>query len=313
MINPQIQHWLTRLKKVRVAPTKFGKAPHKPVLIISLIELLEKGLIAENKFFVSAELVAEFKENWSLLVDSSNTCDFSLPFFHLQTDGFWEVILKSGKQLAFHIKSIFSLIEEVDFARLDSELFLLLTQAETRKQILKVLLEFWFPEKAQHFIDVKKRSDSWFDGYEKQILSEPFPVYNSTPEDEDIRFVRSAVFQTVVPKVYNFRCCISGMKVLPLGNYSLIDACHIIPFRENGDNSINNGIALCPNLHRAFDRNLIGINADYQVIVSEAFEEFKDHPYSIRQFHLKKILLPDFEKYWPDRERLQRRFQQAMG
>jgi len=30
-----------------------------------------------------------------------------------------------------------------------------------------------------------------------------------------------------------------------------------------------NGLALCPNLHRAFDRGLIAISDDYRVVVSE--------------------------------------------
>jgi putative restriction endonuclease len=37
----------------------------------------------------------------------------------------------------------------------------------------------------------------------------------------------------------------------------MIDGCHIIPFSKNYNDTIINGIALCPNLHKAFDRALI--------------------------------------------------------
>jgi len=62
---------------------------------------------------------------------------------------------------------------------------------------------------------------------------------------------------------------------------------------------LNNGIALCPNLHRVFDRGLISISDDYRVLVSNSFSEYSDTPYSIKQFQNKQIILPDEEKYFP--------------
>lgn len=78
----------------------------------------------------------------------------------------------------------------------------------------------------------------------------------------------------------------------------MIDACHIIPFSESFNDTITNGIALCPNLHRAFDRGLIAINEDYKVIVSKSFKEEKNI-YSIRAFENKIINLPSIESFFP--------------
>ncbi|MEK6546248.1 MAG: HNH endonuclease [Nitrospinota bacterium] len=71
----------------------------------------------------------------------------------------------------------------------------------------------------------------------------------------------------------------------------MIDACHIIPFSESYDDTITNGIALCPNLHRAFDRGLISIDNNYKVMVSKKIIE-TNSKYSLKQFKGKKILLP---------------------
>jgi putative restriction endonuclease len=84
----------------------------------------------------------------------------------------------------------------------------------------------------------------------------------------------------------------------------MIDACHITPWSSSKNDTIQNGIALTPTLHRAFDRALIGINADYQVVVSNSFVENGDSPYGLRQFHGRKITLPEREAWWPDREAL---------
>lgn len=34
-----------------------------------------------------------------------------------------------------------------------------------------------------------------------------------------------------------------------------------------GDDTIGNGLSLCPNLHHAFDRGLIAIDDEYRVLV----------------------------------------------
>jgi len=85
--------------------------------------------------------------------------------------------------------------------------------------------------------------------------------------------------------------------------YSMIDACHIIPFAESYNDTITNGIALSPNMHRAFDRGLISIDNDYRVLVSSKFIE-SDSVYSIRQFEGSSIILPENSSYYPSLENL---------
>lgn len=86
-------------------------------------------------------------------------------------------------------------------------------------------------------------------------------------------------------------------------NISMIDACHIIPFSESYDDTVTNGIALCPNLHRAFDRGLLSITPDFRVRVSEGFVE--EGKLTLRQFEGQRISLPANKKYWPNRESLE--------
>jgi len=308
-----LEKYVYKIQHLRVAPTKFGKAPHKPVLVISLIELLEKGHLFQNRFDLTPELVAEFKENWALLVQSGNNCDFSLPFFHLQTDGFWTVWLKTGKKQVAHIKSIFVLEEEVSHGELSEDLFLLLTHKPNRDILLNTILDTFFPGRKSQFLNQKRNVQDWNHQIENDILKEAPEPYG-LPNDEDVAFIRSAKFQQVVLRVYDYTCCISGMKVIPMANHSMIDACHIIPFRESGDNSITNGIALCPNLHRAFDRNLIAIDENFRVLVSNNFNEKNDHPYGLRVFNGQEIKLPHQKKYWPDPQKLaQKALQRFIG
>lgn len=93
------------------------------------------------------------------------------------------------------------------------------------------------------------------------------------------------------------------MRVESTTNAQLVDACHIVPIAISKDDTITNGISLSPNLHRAYDRGLITINADYIVRISPAIRE-KESPYSLRQFDDKHIILPNDVKFYPSLENL---------
>lgn len=64
---------------------------------------------------------------------------------------------------------------------------------------------------------------------------------------------------------------------------SMIDACHIVPWADPFNDTITNGIALYPNMHRAFDRGLISVAADHTLPVSLELRE-NDSAYGITPF-----------------------------
>ena len=59
---PYYIHCFTHLKR----DMKNGGAPHKPILLLSVISLFEKGLYADSHIYILPELVASFKSNWTL-------------------------------------------------------------------------------------------------------------------------------------------------------------------------------------------------------------------------------------------------------
>ena len=74
----------TKLSKVHRATIKNVKAPHQPILLLSVIQSIECGEIIENRIEITPELVARFKDNWNLLVHNNFLQPrFALPFYHL--------------------------------------------------------------------------------------------------------------------------------------------------------------------------------------------------------------------------------------
>lgn len=207
------------------------------------------------------------------------------------------------------VKSFSNLNAAVDHAKIDEDLFLLM-QDKTSNQILQqFLLDEYFPDTKNNFGYSNAGQLKMFDEIESKILKENANDYRKEikqlleDKNEEEIFIRGSLFKREIPKIYQNTCCISGMKIDATINISMIDACHIVPFSESYDDTITNGIALCPNLHRAFDRGLIAISDDYEVLVKPNFIE-SDSAFTINQFKNRKILLPSQKEYYPSPENL---------
>lgn len=301
-----LDFFVKKFSRLKVAIVKGNKAPHKPILLLSIIQSIDTGEISQNKICITADLVARFKDNWHHFVTNTGfTANFSLPFYHLQSEKFWFLKTLPGREIALtsshSIKSFSHLKEVVDYAYLDSTLYKFLKDAKTRDILKHTLLSTYFkvyslnqPYQLSLVAEIKS-----------EILKEAPAVYKTKAEsfDEEEVFIRSGVFKKVVPQIYNYSCCISGMRIIASKEIQMIDACHIIPFSESHDDTISNGISLCPNLHRTFDRGLISIDENYRVLVSDNFSE-NSIDYSIKQFEGKQLLLPQTQGYLPSKQNL---------
>jgi putative restriction endonuclease len=89
---------------------------------------------------------------------------------------------------------------------------------------------------------------------------------------------RDARFRRTVMTAYEYRCSVSGFGIgaLPLGRSTrLLDAAHIRPVSHLGSDSISNGIALTPTLHRLFDEGLftiVGSQDSFSLVTSPFLE-----------------------------------------
>lgn len=303
-------HYLLHLRRDR----KYGGAPHKPILLLAIANLIERFEITSNLITVSPKLVLEFKDLWSKLVTTQHTANFALPFFHMKSEPFWKLVSKRGMDFPItssnSIKSLRGLKEALAYAEMSKDLFALMRSPIYREVIRQEMLETYFPESRQNFNIVELGIVS---ALTHQMLNENKMTYktrigelrNSMNPDEfeEEVFVRSGVFQREVPKIYNYQCAVSGMRIESTTSAQMVDACHIEPFSLNGDNTIRNGISLCPNIHRAFDRGLLTINDDYRVQISREFTE-SDSPFSLRQFEGKQIQLPELAIHYPSLENM---------
>lgn len=95
------------------------------------------------------------------------------------------------------------------------------------------------------------------------------------PEQERVRVsvftsrpVRDRIFRRTVLRAYDERCAITGLKLINGGGRAEVEAAHIRPVEANGPDIVSNGLALSGTAHWMFDRGLISLSDNLEILVS---------------------------------------------
>lgn len=82
------------------------------------------------------------------------------------------------------------------------------------------------------------------------------------------RIVRDSIFRRIVLRAYDARCAITSLKLINGGGRAEVEAAHIRPVEANGPDIVSNGLALSGTAHWMFDRGLISITDDHEIMIS---------------------------------------------
>jgi putative restriction endonuclease len=82
------------------------------------------------------------------------------------------------------------------------------------------------------------------------------------------RILRDRVFRKVVLRAYDERCAVTGLKLINGSGRAEVAAAHIQPVEKRGPDIVSNGIALSGTAHWMFDRGLISLADDLEILVS---------------------------------------------
>lgn len=296
-------------------------SPHKPILLLSVIELYEKGVYSSRFIDFRDELETVFKDIWNYLPTPNNgRPNIVLPLYHMKSEGFWKLYPKKGfeSEMNIKIKAKTRFHEVVSHIEIDEDLFRLILNPLSREVLKMGLLNKYFggfsllPNDKEKLLDKDSISLYSENNHKKQLENcirelDNLEKSNDPKKYTQEKYIRDATFKWRIYRIYQNTCAISGSRIASnVSSVLMIDACHIEEFNIAKDNSTTNGIALCPNLHRAFDRGLISIDDNYRVLIKskEIFTENECSSYNIRQFEKKEIYLPDCSEFYPSQEKL---------
>ncbi len=307
MFSNTLQKYLHEIKNLRI-DRAHGNAPHQPVLLLAIIELIEQGQIEENKVTLSPGLMEAFVKYWTKITDRKP--NLALPFFHLDKRLFWHLYANPGYETALRvvtqIKTVSRLREIVAFGSFDDELFALLVEPETREIIRQTIISTYlsdFKEEIQNLIAEERQIGEYSQKILEQVEHEFIALQQTAPIEAE-NPVRKPAFRRAIMRIYEYTCVVCQLHILTLDGQSVTEAAHIIPFTISNNDDVRNGISLCQLHHWAFDEGLISFSDTYTVIVSELMSERGPTEWLLSTLRDKSILLPEQKELFPDQEAL---------
>ena len=126
------------------------KAPHKAIMLLSVIDLVEYGAITSNKIDFSERLEKQFQHNWSRYVGQSEVFQprVGTPFWHLHYEPFWKLMPYEGGDEAIVMwlqgnpYAPGTTRKHISYAEIDQVLFDLLQDETNRARLRTTLIKY---------------------------------------------------------------------------------------------------------------------------------------------------------------------------
>ncbi len=264
-VDEVAKRWLGKLTRLNPATGRgecHGKAPHKPLLLLCLLDMAESGEIVSRVLSRSPGLVLRFRSYGALVVDRwPSRLDLRLPFFHLSRQKFWEAFDSEMRPSGSP--------DTCAVCEMDPEFYELLADAGFRLKARMVVVSKYFevPERIAFFESLGIQDSGNKATSVSRVMEEA--------EEAAKRKGRSARFAVRVCSDYRYTCALTGYRCLTGEGATIVDAAHIQPWASSQNDEPSNGLALSKNAHWMFDEGLWTTDENLRVIVN--FERFTEH------------------------------------
>lgn len=299
-----------RLLKVNIA---HGRAsPHKICMLLAVLDLARGGALTSNRIEYAPSLLERYATYFNAIRGEGDHANPYFPFFHLKgflrggTHSFWHLHAKPGREEIVDqmsgARSAGQITSNIEYASLDPALFELLQHPFAIDALSTELARTWFGRGLQELERIVASTQE-ISRYERLIRG---PAVQATKVAElPPRYIRDPAFRRVVLESYDYRCTATGLRlVLPDGT-AMVEAAHIHPFCETGDDDPRNGLALTPDMHWAMDRNLIAPDMDFRWRVGKALDSrIPDHR-ALTSLEGKALFLPREPHRYPKRDAIE--------
>ena len=292
MRNP-CTDWLGKLANLNVARTQArGVAPHKPLMLLTAIDLIESKDIPDGWIKYDVRLVSRFRDYWELVLERQrNSPDIPMPFNALggDKDHVWKCFTTDGQPSKSKLTT--------RLCQLDPGLFACLQDADFRRDARKTLVSIYFTPKEQVMLCAR--------------LCLPIPqtaeIHALRQQADEFKASqkrgRDSRFKSDVLSGYYFTCALTGYR-LDTETSSIVHAAHIHQHAVSGNDDPRNGLALTPDAHWMFDAGLwtaVPKGDDFLIRVAQGrFTESSPHGRLLAKFHETPLHFHEHARIRPD-------------
>lgn len=257
-------NWVERLKRLRVDRAAGTPAPHKPILLLAVLDMIEQSLIIDGKVVLSPDLAFRFLSYWDVVAARARRLGRAeLPFFYLRSDGVWSLVAIPGLEAvleAFRPTSVDRLNKVVSHAEINSDFLMLLRSPSGLDRARQAILS------GGYFTQDEKLRLYAILGLTQNETSESLLAFSA--EADSIAVGRNIRFRMQIVPTYQYTCALCRLKVLTPQGKTVVEAAHIHRFSDSKNNDVRNGVALCRNHHWSFDQGLWTVGEDNHVLVA---------------------------------------------
>ena len=270
-------HWLELFGKINVNKSGERRSPHKPLLL----------LIAISKFLdgTSKLTFAEVERALRPLLNAyappiKGSHQPALPYWYLQSDDLWEI--ENAENLPRQTGGFprMDALRKTTGHLKEPLLQALVSDRSLSEQAIQLLLENHFPP-------------SLHDDICSAIgLEPPSNIANLDSTRNATQRRRDPAFRQKILRAYEYRCAATGFCAALGGSFFGCEAAHVRWVAYDGPDTVENGIALEPTLHKLFDAGAWSLPDDRRIIVSADFTGADETVHRIRSLHGKPLKSP---------------------
>ncbi len=289
------------------------KAPHKPLLLLAVLDLVHRGVITTPFIAVSGDLVELnelFNLYWRRIIPLGQTSSIAFPFSRLAREPFWELVPQPGKSITDAVinntSSVSYLRKHALGAKLDDGLFRVMQSGEGREALREALLLSCFSVEAAALLREQSIINREAFDYSRMLEEQAhLPLVKEIVEADSYRAaVRDQAFRKVVTSAYDHRCALCGIRIVTPDGHTVVEAAHIVPWRDTRNDDVRNGMALCRLCHWGFDEGMLGVSDNYTVITSRFIGIDPNFPGLLTSLSGRGIIPPADRDKYPAREYL---------
>jgi putative restriction endonuclease len=117
---------------------------------------------------------------------------------------------------------------------------------------------------------------------------------------------RDQGFWTTSVSLFGQCCALCSLRKQVTEGHTVVEAAHIVPWSESLAGLPANGLGLCRLCHWSFDEGLMGVDAQYEVLVSDRVRIDSNMPGHVLTLAQQPIFKPHAERFWPGQSNLER-------
>ncbi len=286
---PDLQEYLRMFADLNV---KGGRKPHKPCLLLAVIDLVESGSITDGLVQLNPALRETFSEYFAIVAKPDDKDRPDNPFRYLNKP-FWTLKGQGYTK-----------------AEITSELFKYMQSASSREAMREQLIRKWFSDH-QQALNKQIASHRESNSYERR-LREAVAGVPAVHEALTAANARDRAFRRLVLEAYDYRCAASGWRLIVPESRILVQAAHLIPHSESQDDDPRNGIALTPNFHWALDQHIIAPGPDMKWHISKVVDKQIPDNQPLVELEGKDVIRPTKRSMLPRKDALEWRLDRLL-